>query len=120
MTVLHQDVAGVTADEVSPSSDQHLGHGINEQVSVGFSLPYSTKELDTAWDPEAVVNVTVQISSLFRNSFVLQSPGLLDRRVCVPVFTMNMPLKKMFSFFVLCKVFGLSSCGRIIERWLRG
>ena len=73
MTVLHQDVAGVTADEVSPSSDQQLGHGINEQVSVGFSLPYSTKELDTAWDPEAVVNVTVQISSLFRNSFVLQS-----------------------------------------------
>ena len=74
MTVLHQDVAGVTADEVSPSSDQQLGHGINEQVSVGFLLPYSTKELDTAWDREAVVNVIVQTSSLFRNGFVLQSP----------------------------------------------
>ena len=46
MTVLHQDVAGVTADELVPSSDQHLGNSTNEQVSVGFSLPYSTKELD--------------------------------------------------------------------------
>ena len=85
---------------------------------MGFSLPYSTKELD-AWDSEAVVNVIVQISSLFRNSFVLllQAFGSSCARSC---FHYEDVAEEDVFVFCLCKVFGLSSCGRIIESLAEG
>ena len=92
----------MTADEVAfsgSSLNQHLGHGINERVSVDFDCRTQLKSFNTAWDPEALVERNCATSSLFRNSFVLPHDGrLLDRRVCVPVFYEHAAEKHVFVF----------------------